>query len=94
MSGRWRRSRKRLGATSSPNVLPSFWRFLNHFWLGAETVNVERSIVYFNSDGVGTDLLRLLARTAVIVVLLLLPISREIGRQRKQSIVAGVRMRA
>ena len=54
-------------------MLPVFWRFLNHFWIGAETINAERSLLYFGGLGVGTDLLRLLAWTAVIVALLLLP---------------------
>jgi hypothetical protein len=66
-----------LGTTYTPNLLPSFWRFLNHFWLGAETVDAERSILYFDGDGdgdgVGGDLLRPLAWTGVIVVLLVLP---------------------
>src|SRR5262249_24037265 len=48
-----------LGATYTGNMLPSFWRFVNHFWIGAETVNAERSLLYFGGLGVGTDLLRL-----------------------------------
>jgi hypothetical protein len=32
-----------LGATYTATIRPSFWRFLNQFWLGAETVNAERS---------------------------------------------------
>ena len=70
-----------LGATYTDTVLPSFWRFLNDFWIGAETVNAERSILYFGGQDVGTDLLRLLAWTAVIVALLLLPVSRKLRRQ-------------
>jgi len=38
------------------------WRFLSHFWIGAGAVNAERSLLYFGGDGVGDDLLRLLAR--------------------------------
>jgi hypothetical protein len=71
-----------LGATYTPELLPGFWRFINDFWLGAETVNVERSLLYFGGLDVGTDLLRLLAWTGVIVALLLLPVSRKLGRQR------------
>jgi hypothetical protein len=63
-------------------VLPSFWRFLNRFWMGAETTDAERSILYLDHDGVGTDVVRLLAWTAVIVVLLALPVSRELSRRR------------
>jgi hypothetical protein len=74
-----------LGATFTAPVLPSFWRFLNRFWIGAETTNAERSILYFDGDGVGTDLLRLLAWAAVIGVLLLLPISRKLAHHREQA---------
>ena len=74
-----------LGATYTSTMLPSFWRFLNHFWVGAETTNAERSVLYFGGQGVGTDMLRLLGWTAVIVALLLLPISRRLDRQRERS---------
>ena len=71
-----------LGATYTAPVLPAFWRFLNQFWIGAETTDAERSILYFGGAGVGTDLLRLLAWTAVILALLLVAVSwkRERGR--------------
>lgn len=71
-----------LGATYTAEMLSPFWRFFNDFWIGAETVNVERSLLYFGGLDVGTNLLRLLAWTGVIVALLLLPISRKLGRQR------------
>ena len=74
-----------LGATYTAPVLPSFWRFLNHFWIGAETTNAERSLLYFDGDGVGTDLLRLLAWTAVVAALLVLPVSRKLARQREHT---------
>jgi hypothetical protein len=77
-----------LGATYTPELLPGFWRFLNHFWIGAETTNAERSILYFGGLGVGTDMLRLLAWTGVIVALLLLPVSRKLARQRERSVDA------
>ena len=70
-------------ATYTAPLLPSFWQFLNHFWIGAETTNAERSLLYFGGQGVWTDLLRLLAWTAVIVALLLLPASRKLERERK-----------
>ena len=73
-----------LGATYTPEVLPGFWRFLNHFWIGAETINAERSILYFGGQDVGADLLRLLAWTGVIVVLLLVPVSRKLERRRER----------
>jgi hypothetical protein len=73
-----------LGATYTAEVLPGFWRFLNHFWIGAETTDAERSILYFGGLGVGADILRLLAWTGVIVALLLLPVSRKLERQREE----------
>jgi hypothetical protein len=73
-----------LGATYTAEVLPGFWRFLNHFWIGAETTDAARSILYFDGQGVGGDLLRLLAWTAVIVAVLLLPVSRKLERQRER----------
>jgi hypothetical protein len=76
-----------LGATYTEPVLPGFWRFLNQFWIGAETVNAERSILYFGGQDVGTDLLRLLAWTGVIVLLLALPVSRKLERQRERPVV-------
>src|SRR5262249_3192548 len=77
-----------LGASYTATMLPPFWRFLNHFWLGAETTNAERSLLYFGGSGVGTDLLSLLAWTAVAVALLALPVSRKLARQREESVVA------
>jgi hypothetical protein len=78
-----------LGATYTAEVLPGFWRFLNHFWIGAETTDAERSILYFGGLGVGADILRLLAWTGVIVALLLLPVSRKLERERERPVVAG-----
>jgi hypothetical protein len=79
-----------LGATYTPPVLPSFWRFLNHFWIGAETTNAERSILYFDGLGVGGDLLRLFAWTGVVVALLLLQVSHRLERRREHPVVARV----
>jgi hypothetical protein len=77
-----------LGATYTATMLPPFWRFLNHFWVGAETTNAERSLLYFGGLGVGTDMLRLLAWAGVIAALLLLPVSRKLERQRKRAVLA------
>jgi hypothetical protein len=71
------------GATYTPPVMAPFWQFLNHFWIGAQAVNAQRSILYFGGDGVGADLLKLLAWTAVIAALLVLPQSRKLERQRE-----------
>ena len=78
-----------LGATYTSQVLSPFWQFLNHFWVGAAAVNAERSILYFDGLGIGTDLLRLLAWTAGIAVLLLLPISRKLERKRESATGPG-----
>ena len=74
-----------LGATYTSTMLPSFWRFLNHFWIGAETTNAERSLLYFGGLGVGADILRLLAWAAVVLALLTLPVSRKLARSRDQA---------
>jgi len=77
-----------LGATYTRPVLPGFWRFLNQFWIGAETTNAERSLLYFGGQHVGTDLLRLLAWTGVIALLLALPVSRKRSRARENPVAA------
>jgi hypothetical protein len=76
-----------LGATYTPELLPGFRRFLNHFWIGAETTDAARSILYFGGQGVGTDLLKLPAWTGAIVALLL-PVSRKLEREREGPAVA------
>jgi hypothetical protein len=75
-----------LGATYTAPVLSPFWRFLNHFWIGATTVDAERGILYFGGQGVGPDILKLLIWTAVIVALLVLPASRRLERKRERSV--------
>jgi hypothetical protein len=74
-----------LGATYTAEVLPPFWSFLHHFWIGAVTVDAQRGILYFGGLDVGTALLKLFAWAAVIVVLLLLPASRKLERRRERS---------
>jgi hypothetical protein len=69
-----------LGATYTATMLAPFWRFLNGFWIGAETVNAERSLLYFGWSGVGADLSWILAWAGAIVALLLLPASRKLER--------------
>jgi hypothetical protein len=75
-----------LGATYTAPVLSPFWHFLNHFWVGAATVDVQRSILYFDGQGVGGDLLKVLAWTAAIAALLLLPTSRKLERKRERAV--------
>ena len=67
-------------------MLPPFWQFLNHFWIGAAAVNAERGILYFGGQGVGMDMLKLLAWTAVIVGVLLLP---RLAKARTQTGTLG-----
>jgi hypothetical protein len=73
-----------LGATYTAPVLSPFWHFLNQFWIGAGTVDAERGILYFDGQSVGTDILQVLAWTAVIVALLV-PASRRLERRRERT---------
>ena len=57
--------------------------------IGAATVDAERSLLSVGGLGVGTDLLKVLVWTGVVVALLLLPISRKLARQRESSLVSG-----
>ena len=77
-----------LGATYTPPVMAGFWEFLNHFWIGAAAVDAERSILYFGGSGVGGDILNILAWTAAIVALLLLPASRKLELKREHPVAA------
>jgi hypothetical protein len=58
------------------------------FWIGAQAVNAERSILYFGGQGAGIDLLGLLAWAGLIAVLILLPVSRKLERGRERLAVA------
>lgn len=78
-----------LGATYTSPVLSPFFRFLNHFWVGAATVDAQRAILYFDGQGVGGDLLKVFVWLAVIVALLLLPASRRLERKRELAIAPG-----
>ena len=75
-----------LGGTYTSPMLPSFWRFLNHFWIGASTVNAERSVLYFGSQGVAVDMLRVVAWTAVVGALLAYPMWEQARRRRRLSV--------
>jgi len=77
------------GATYTPPVMAGFWRFLNHFWIGAQAVDAERGVLYFDWQGVGSAVLGLLAWAAVIGVLIVLPVSRRLEQQREQLAVAA-----
>jgi hypothetical protein len=77
-----------LGATYTPPVMAPFWQFLNHFWVGAAAVDAERSILYFGGQGVGWDILIVLAWMAAIAALLVLPVSRRLELKREHPAVA------
>lgn len=71
------------GGTVAPQLLPGFWRFLNHFWIGAAGLDANRNILYFGGAGVGTDVLKILAWVATCAALMAVPIylrSRRRGR--------------
>ena len=61
------------GGTVAPQLLPGFWRFLNHFWIGAAGLDANRNILYFGG-GVGTDVLKILAWVATCAALMAIPI--------------------
>jgi hypothetical protein len=71
-----------LGATYTRPLLPGFWRFVHDIWIGAAAVDAERGLLYFGGLGVGTALLKMLAWAAVVVGLLLVPLSRPRFRPR------------
>ena len=62
------------GGTVAPQLLPGFWRFLNHFWIGAAGLDANRNILYFGGTGVGTDVLKILAWVATWAALMAIPI--------------------
>jgi hypothetical protein len=39
------------GSVAAP-LLPGFWRFLSHFWIGAAALDANRSALYFGGSGV------------------------------------------
>jgi hypothetical protein len=67
------------GGAISPVLLPTFWHVLSRFWIGGAAFDAFRSIIYFGGQGVGADVLKLLAWFGVGVVLLALPAWRKIG---------------
>lgn len=73
------------GGTVAPQLMPGFWRFLNHFWIGADAMNANRSILYFGGAGVGDDVLKVLAWIAGWGVLLAFPIYRRRSQHRREN---------
>ena len=62
------------GGSVAPQLMPGFWRFLNHVWIGAAGLDANRSVLYFHCAGVGTDVLTILAWTAACAALLAIAI--------------------
>jgi hypothetical protein len=62
------------GGSVAPQLMPGFWRFLNHFWIGAAGLDANRSVLYFHGAGVATDVLKILAWVAAWAALLAVPI--------------------
>lgn len=61
------------GSVAAP-LLPGFWRFLSHFWIGAAALDANRSALYFGGSGVANDVLKMLAWVAACACLLAVPI--------------------
>jgi hypothetical protein len=62
------------GGSIATQLLPGFWRFLGHFWIGAAALDANRSALYFGGSGVATDVLKMLAWVAAWAALLAVPI--------------------
>jgi hypothetical protein len=70
-----------LGATYTSEMLAPFWRFFSHVWIGAQTVEVERSLLYFGGLDAATHLLWVLVWAVVALTLLAAAVAWKLGRQ-------------
>ena len=75
------------GSVAAP-LLPGFWRFLSHFWIGAAALDANRSALYFGGSGVAGDVLKMLAWVAASACLLALPIHLRSTRRVRGSLVS------
>ena len=75
------------GSVAAP-LLPGFWRFLSHFWIGAAALDANRSALYFGGSGVTDDVLKMLAWVAACACLLAVPIHRRSTGRVGRSLVA------
>jgi hypothetical protein len=77
------------GGSVAPQLLPGFWRFLNHFWIGAAAFDANRNTLYFGGAGVATDVLKMLAWPvgwgAIVAVPIYLRNKRKRQRQTETS---------
>jgi hypothetical protein len=76
------------GGSVAPQLMPGFWRFLNHFWIGAAGFHANLSVLYFHGDGVGTDVLKILAWIAAWAALLAIPIYLRSTRRKTTATTA------
>ena len=76
------------GGLVAPQLLPGFWRFLNHFWIGSAALDANRSALYFGGAGAGTDVLKILGWVAAFA-LTMLPLYVLRARRSRASAVAG-----
>jgi len=76
------------GGAVAPQLMPGLWRFLNHFWISADGLDANRSILYFGGAGVGDDVLKMLAWIAGWAAVLAVPIylrsTHRLSRHRSQ----------
>jgi hypothetical protein len=75
------------GSVAAP-LLPGFWRFLSHFWIGAAALDANRSALYFGGSGVANDVLKMLAWVAACACLLAIPIHLRSTRQARGGVVS------
>jgi hypothetical protein len=72
------------GGSVAPQLLPGFWRFLNHFWIGAAALDANRNALYFGGDGVSADVLKVLAWPAACAAVVAVPIYVRNKRKRQR----------
>jgi hypothetical protein len=58
------------GGSVAVQLLPGFWRFLSHFWIGEAALDANRSALYFGGAGVATDVIKILGWVAAWAALL------------------------
>jgi hypothetical protein len=80
------------GGTVPGGLLPGFWRFLNHFWIGASALDANRGILYFDGAGVGAAVLTILAWLAATAGLV--AVSILLARNPERWKVRGLRGQA
>ena len=71
------------GGSVAVQLLPGFWRFLSHFWIGEAALDANRSALYFGGTGVATDVLKIFAWVAACAALLAGPTYLRSKRQAR-----------